>query len=164
MDDEYDVRSSNLGDDFNEGVPGVTPLCNTEVEVILSRVREEQTLRAQKPKKAQTASEQYLSKLRLFDSAGDVQRIRSMFTNASTEFTNFEVASLCNLLPEDLHEARTYLPSLISTPERPVDDQELQTILTFARHNSHLRPPQPQPSDGDGDGDGDGNGASASGA
>jgi len=162
MDDEYDASSNYLGDDFNEGVPGVTPLCNTEVEVILSRVREEQTLRTQKPKKAQTASEQYLTKLRLFDSAGDVQRVRNMFTNASTEFTKFEVASLCNLLPEDLDEARTYLPTLISTPERPVDDQELQTILTFARHNSHLRPPQPQPSDGDGDGDGDG--ASASGA
>ena len=137
--EEEDFERCVLGSDFTEQ-NGVLPLLDAEAKLILERCTATRERDARPSKKQQIRADAYLKRMpSVKKTSADIEAVRTFWDQMQTRLFKHEIAALCNLGAETVDEARTYLPSLTSTVQRPVDDTELQQFLNVILTHSDVR-------------------------
>ena len=137
--EEEDFERCVLGPDFTEQ-DGVLPLLDAEAKLILERCTATRERDARPSKKQQIRADAYLKQMpSVKKTSADIEAVRTFWDQMRTRLFKHEIAALCNLGAETIDEARTYLPSLTSTAQRPVDDAELQQLLNVILVHSDVR-------------------------
>jgi len=137
--EEEDFERCVLGPDFTEQ-NGVLPLLDAEAKLILERCTATRERDARPSKKQQIRADAYLKQMpSVKKTSADIEAVRTFWDQMRTRLFKHEIAALCNLGAETVDEARTYLPSLTSTAQRPVDDAELQELLNTILTHSDVR-------------------------
>mmetsp|Transcript_94 Transcript_94/g.175 ORF Transcript_94/g.175 Transcript_94/m.175 type:complete len:138 (-) Transcript_94:165-578(-) len=116
--EEEDAAQLKLGADFSTAQ---CMMCS-EIEILLKHRQEsmEDSEAEVSPVFLQTL--EYVQRFSRFKNRAAVKEIRACLTKRM--LVEFEIASLCNLGPEEVEEARALVPSLIR-----FDDDEVQAIL-----------------------------------
>ncbi|KAI3652146.1 hypothetical protein MP228_003449 [Amoeboaphelidium protococcarum] len=125
---EEDASVNNLGPEFN----GERCLFYSEVKVVLDRLKA-QANKDLPPSFPQRMNEQfestlaYVSKMSKFNRTDSVKEVRRVLSEAQMQhsLSDYEVAQICNLMPQLAEEAYALIPSLLSK----IEEYELSTLL-----------------------------------
>ena len=149
---EEAIEYGILGDDFDPPTDRCDMLLNSEAMLILEADAATRRQHNRLIDKAQAASIDYLSTIRgVTPTRQAIHNIRQVINTATTEFYQHELVALSNMVCSGEHRldmAKTLVPSLYGTDDRPVDDGELLQVLDVIEANSNVAeapPPAPAP-------------------